>query len=172
MFKKFLMFMVCVTFLVFSLTTLAFAANSGDYPSGDYPSKIYVGKRGDYPKYLNGGDLILVNYLNDTVVYVQKSSLDVKLYNPPIYIISIRPVYYGFNDEDKTLYYSYTEDYKTYRYDYDARQMYSGYYKNWNRLNKESEFYQQYIEMTIGEMAFYLAYRIPFYGLKSSFYPN
>ena len=121
-----------------------------------------------YPKHLNADkDFVLAWGHTGVGTYVKKSSINVKRYAPPIYIISAR-AYLG-NEDGKIL----GNYYATFKYDYDGRQMYiemdSG---DWKVL------YPQYTDAinaesrAFGEMVFYIAYRIPFFGSAGGFNEN
>lgn len=136
----------------------------------------------NYPTYLNGdSNYILVDGHQGVAWYVDKSSLNVQEYNPPSYIIAINVVRAVSADGTEDGLYNGGEGtisgVETYRfvYEYDKKTMYrlSGTYGGGKLtyLDPNGSWAQNGVALPTGEMAFYLAYGIPFYGCyNSSFY--
>ena len=117
-----------------------------------------------YPAHINGDhDYILTFGRQGVGYYVQRSSLNVEQYKPPIYILSIK-VYY-VNDADRGGTRLSQPTTLRFRYDWDSRAMYSDSAGKWNYIDPK----QYASNVAIGEMAFYIAYGKKFYGTNGYF---
>lgn len=124
-----------------------------------------------YPDHLDGNpNFILCNGKMGTGYYVDRSSLNVQRYAPPTYIIAVNVVGVPDADMGKTDIsdvYSYSFLYK-----YDERRMFiagDGQDYDWRYLDPRASYAETGIVMPAGEMAFYLAYNLRFYGDKVSY---
>ena len=122
-----------------------------------------------YPNHLNGDpDYVLTDGHMGTAWYMKKSSLNVELYDPPIYIISVSLYTINNADRGNTTY----RDIITcrFRYDWNNRAMYveTG-YNEWYYLNPHGSWAETGIRMPTGEMAFYMTYGKRFYGTNGYF---
>ncbi len=117
-----------------------------------------------YPMYLEGNPDWVITYAHTGVAwYLQKSSLNVELYNPPFYIISVR-VQNVCYDDLPSIGYGKLETMRFY-YDWNKREMYrQGDDGGWHYLTPVGPEQATAIYMPTGEKAFYLAYRMKFYG--------
>lgn len=128
----------------------------------------------NYPTYLNGDtNYILAHGHQGVGTYVDKTSLNVQEYNPPEYIIAINVITAYSADGSQNGLYNGGEgkiaDVTTerYLYNYDKRTMYG-------LSGTTGEGKLRYLDPNgpmavvrpaiVGEMAFYLAYGIPFYS--------
>lgn len=128
----------------------------------------------NYPAHLNGNsNFILVDGHMGRAWYVDKSSLVVQKYEPPIYIIAVNVItaesaygnerdFYEYGGAGKII------GVKTYRffYNWDKTAMYldtTG-HDGWRYLKPLGCWAETGISMPAGEMAFYLAYNMKFYG--------
>lgn len=130
----------------------------------------------DYPTYLNGDrNLIFCDGHMGTAWYVDRRTLVVQKYEPPQYIIAINLVTaqsaYGnvvnFYDNGKGK----ITNVQTIRffYNWDLREMYvdrTG-TDEWKYLLPHGSWAETGIFQPAGETAFYLAYKMKFYGSKS-----
>ena len=121
-----------------------------------------------YPRHLNGDDnFVLVDAHMGTGWYVDKSSLNVQMYNPPQYIIAVNVC--AVNDADRGN--TNISSVRTMRffYNYDLRKMYiernTG-SNDWRYLDPDGCWAETGISMPAGEEAFELAYGIKFYHLS------
>lgn len=118
-----------------------------------------------YPKHLGGNsNFILVDGHMGTAWYLDRSSLYVEKYAPPQYIIVANVCTVDNANNGSTA----IQQVKTYRffYNWDLRQMYidrNG-NSNWIYLKPLGSWAESGISMPAGEMAFYLAYNLKFYG--------
>ena len=126
----------------------------------------------EYPVYLRGDtNFILCGGHMGYGEYVDKSSLVVQEYNPPIYRIAVNVLTVKDADRGKTAVSSIKTQY--YKYDWDNRRM----YVIWPSDNK-----YHYISPVgsmaetghffAGEMAFYIAYHMKFYGGQKWYHPK
>ena len=128
----------------------------------------------NYPTHLNGNaNYILVDGHMGTAWYVDKSSLVVQKYEPPQYIIAVNVVSARSAYDDENDFYQHggrgkIMDTKTYRffYNWDRTEMYVDSTGNdgWVRLKPLGSWAETGVSMPAGEMAFYLAYNMKFYG--------
>ena len=117
----------------------------------------------NYPNYLNRDrNFILSDGHMGTGWYVDKSSLVVQQYAPPIYRIAVNLVWVpdadrgnGNPSEVETNYFL---------YNWDTRSMYVLRDGTWNYIPHNGSFAQSGIVEPTGEMVFYIAYHMPFYG--------
>ncbi|SDZ76511.1 hypothetical protein SAMN05660648_00442 [Selenomonas ruminantium] len=129
----------------------------------------------NYPTYLNGDrNLILCDGHMGVAWYVDRTTLNVEKYAPPQYIISVNIVTatsaYG-NEQD---FYSggkgkITEVRRArFFYNWDLREMYvdSTGKDGWRFLPPLGSWAETGVSMPAGETAFYLAYKMKFYGSK------
>ncbi len=127
-----------------------------------------------YPTHLNGDpNYILVDANKDVGYYVDKTSLNVQQYAPPCYIISINVVSavstsYTPTDFSIKNWSGRITGVQTYRffYNYDDTAMYydtTG-HDGWEKLSPLGSWADTGIRRPAGEMAFYLAYNMKFYG--------
>lgn len=151
MVKKLFLMCVCVAILMFCSIALA-----------------------NYPKYLNGDtNYVLVDGHMGNAYYVDKSSLVVQKYDPPQYIIAVNVVTANSAYDDAKDFYERGGqgkiiDTHVYRffYNWDRTEMYwdnTG-HNGWQYLSPNASWAETRIKMPAGEMAFYLAYNMKFYG--------
>lgn len=139
------LFSIVVMLFVLSISTVAFA---------------------NYPTYLNGNrNYVLCDGQMGVGMYLDKSSLNVEKYAPPQYIISVDVVMVGDADRGKTEIGS--RKHCRFFYNYDLRQMYNDTYlnDNWSYIPTEGSRAETMLRLPAGEMAFYLAYNMKFYGV-------
>lgn len=128
----------------------------------------------NYPTYLNGDrDFIRCDGHMGTAWYVDRTSLVVEEYSPPQYIIAVNVVTARSAIGDEDDFYSGGSgtivDVRTmrFRYDWELRQMYAETNAAaWQLLPPTGSWAETGIAMPAGEIAFYLAYRMRFYGSK------
>lgn len=118
-----------------------------------------------YPRFLNGDpNFIRIDGHMGTAWYLDRSSLYVEKYEPPQYIIDVNVCTVNNADRGNTD----IANVSTYRffYNWDLKQMYSGRSDDsyWRYLKPQGSWAETGITMPAGEMAFYLAYRMKFYG--------
>ena len=126
-----------------------------------------------YPAHLNGdSNYIFCDGHMGGGAYVDRSSLVVKKYKPPVYIIAVNVVSLPDADRGKTE----IADVKTYyfMYRYDQRNMYVPMEDpnsdlDWRYLKPNGTYAETGVAMSAGEMAFYLAYNMRFYGERAGF---
>ena len=126
-----------------------------------------------YPAHLNGdSNYILCDGHMGGGYYVDRSSLVVKQYKPPVYIIAVDVVSVPDADSGKTK----ISTVKTYHfmYRYDQRNMYVPMEDpnsdlDWRYLKPNGTHAETGVAMPAGEIAFYLAYNMRFYGEKGDF---
>jgi len=118
----------------------------------------------EYPDYLRGDtNFILCGGHMGYGEYVDKSSLVVQEYNPPIYRIAVNVLSVPDADRGKTQVKSVKTKY--FKYDWDNRRMYTiwpsdnlfHYISPVGSMAETGHFFA-------GEMAFYIAYHLKFYG--------
>lgn len=97
---------------------------------------------------------------------VDKTSINVHVYNPPEYIISVRAItHYNGGSKENIEY----ETVYRYRYDYDSRKMYKedkddNGVVSWKLIDPAaSKSYHDDNWVALGEIMFYLAYNMSFY---------
>lgn len=118
-----------------------------------------------YQRFLNDDpNYVIVDGHTGEAWYLDRSSLYVEKYDPPQYIIVANVCRVPHADRgNKTI-----SDVTTYRffYNWDQRKMYwdKGGNSNWVYLDPQGYWAATGIVMPAGEMAFYLAYRMRFYG--------
>jgi hypothetical protein len=137
---------VCIMLLLVQVTSTVFAYNP-------------------YPTYLGDDhNFILCDGHMGTAWYVDRTSLTVQKYDPPIYMIAINVVRVDQADEGNTS----IADVKTSRffYNYDSQKMYfdKDGTSNWVYLPPQGSWAETGIRMPAGEIAFALAYNLKFYG--------
>lgn len=121
-----------------------------------------------YPTYLGGDDnYIMVDGHMGYGYYVDKSSLNVQMYNPPQYIIAINVCTVPDADRGNTD----ISGVQTMRffYNYDLRKMYIDHHtgsSDWRYLDPHGSWAETGIGMPAGEKAFELAYGMEFYHLR------
>ncbi len=125
---------------------------------------------GVYPDYLGGDkNYVICNAHMGTGYYADLSSLAVMQYNPPNYALAINVVVVPDADIGKTS----ISDVRKYRfaYRYDVRKMYLIIDKGrladedeLRLLNPNGNYAESGVSVPAGEIAFYKAYGIPFYG--------
>lgn len=153
--KKRLSVFIVVGIMVFSTTCFASLAEELD----NNPNYIYYGGAG-----------------TGTAFFMDKSSLVVNKYEPPIYIIAFISIDYSTGLLKGRVSESVRSKTMWFKYDYDLRRMYSG------RPNTDGTFSWEYINpkdvninsainamVTGGEIAFYLAYNMSFYDEPVTF---
>ncbi len=126
-----------------------------------------------YPAHLNGdSNYILCAGHMGGGYYVDRSSLVVKQYKPPVYIIAVDVVSVPDADSSKTK----ISAVKTYHfmYRYDQRNMYVPMEDpnsdlDWRYLKPNGTYAETGVAMPAGEIAFYLAYNMRFYGERAGF---
>ena len=128
----------------------------------------------NYPVHLNGDpNFILVYGHMGTAWYLDRSSLNVQKYAPPHYIIAVNIVSVRNADRGNTDINSVTT--KRFLYNWNTRDMYVERNLNasdWRYLRPNGSWAETGVTMPTGEMAFYLAYNLKFYGSMSYFNPN
>ena len=129
----------------------------------------------NYPTYLNGDhNLVLCDGHMGVAWYVDRTSLVVKKYEPPQYIIAVNVITAKSAIGDENDFYSggrgEITQVRTMRffYNWDLRQMYAGKVgaDDWRFIPPTGSWAERGISMPAGEIAFYLAYRMRFYGSK------
>ena len=129
----------------------------------------------NYATYLNGDrNFILCDGHMGTAWYVDSSSLVVQRYEPPQYVIAVNVVTARSAVGDEDDFYSggrgVMTDVRTMRflYDWDACAMYAwnDAEMDWYYLPPGGSWAETGITMPAGEIAFYLAYHMKFYGSK------
>ncbi|WP_298677788.1 hypothetical protein [uncultured Megasphaera sp.] len=125
-----------------------------------------------YPNHLGGDDnYILVDGHMGVAWYLDRSSLYVEKYEPPQYIIAVNVCQVNGADRGNTAISRVLTE--RFFYNWDLRQMYvdrDG-SSNWRYLDSNGSWAATGIVMPAGEMAFYLAYDMRFYGcFDSEFY--
>ena len=129
----------------------------------------------NYATYLNGDrNFILCDGHMGTAWYVDSSSLVVQRYEPPQYVIAVNVVTARSAVGDEDDFYSggrgVMTDVRTMRflYDWDACAMYAwnDAEMDWYYLPPGGSWAETGIVMPAGEIAFYLAYHMKFYGSK------
>mgnify|MGYP000925608130 CR=1 FL=1 len=134
--------------LVFSVVVLALCASAS----------------ANYPTYLNGNrDFILCDGHMGTAWYVDRTSLTVQKYEPPQYIIAVNVITANSAVGDERDFYNGGSG--TIR---DVRQMYveGNVANDWRLLPPTGSWAETGISMPAGEIAFYLAYHMKFYGSR------
>ena len=130
----------------------------------------------NYPTYLNGDrNLILCDGHMGTAWYVDRSSLVVQKYAPPQYIIAVNVVTASSAYNNENDFYNGGQgkinSVKTMRffYNWNLREMYVDTTGNdgWRYLNPNGSWAETGVSMPAGETAFYLAYKMKFYGSKT-----
>lgn len=119
-----------------------------------------------YPDYLGGNrNLLFCGGHMGTGWYVDKTSLVVQEYNPPKYQIAVNVLQVNDADRGNT---SYSVHTVYWRYDWNTRKMYRSNtgYNNWHYVPPTGSLAETGHEFS-GEMAFYLAYHMKFYGSKT-----
>ena len=148
--KNVIRLFLCTMMLLFATTACTFAYSN------------------PYPKYLGGDtNFILVDGHMGTAWYVDKSSLNVQMYEPPQYIIAINVCTVNNADRGNTE----ISNVQTMRflYNYDLRRMYIDRHTgsdDWRYLNPRGSWAETGVSMPAGEKAFELAYGIEFYHLR------
>ena len=127
----------------------------------------------NYATYLNGDrNFILCDGHMGTAWYVDSSSLVVQRYEPPQYVIAVNVVTARSAVGDEDDFYSggrgVMTDVRTmcFAYNWDDRAMYVKDGDGWHFLLPTGSWAETGIVMPAGEMAFYLAYHMKFYGSK------
>ena len=125
-----------------------------------------------YPNHLGGDDnYILVDGHMGVAWYLDRSSLYVEKCEPPQYIIAVNVCQVNGADRGNTAISRVLTE--RFFYNWDLRQMYvdrDG-SSNWRYLDPNGSWASTGIVMPAGEMAFYLAYDMRFYGcFDSEFY--
>lgn len=147
-------FMLLIGLCVFALSPTAFA---------------------DYPAYLNGDrNLILCDGRRGVAWYVDRTSLVVQKYEPPEYIIAVDVLTaesaIGNEDDFYNGGRGKITERRTMRffYNWDLRQMYAGKAgaDDWRFIPPTGPWAARGIAMPAGEIAFYLAYHMRFYGSR------
>ena len=120
----------------------------------------YVG----YSDYLGGDRNYLMTYGHqDSAMYMDKRTLSIEKYDPPIYVISFDEVMVhqaAFGNTDI----AWREKY-FYLYNWDERKMYCLYKDSWHYISPTGNRIET-SGLVAGEMAFYIAYKMKFYGSK------
>ena len=137
---------------------------------------ISVIANANYPTYLNGDrNLILCDGHMGVAWYVDRNSLVVQKYDPPQYIIAVNVVTASSAYNDENDFYNGGRGKikevttKRFFYNWDLREMYidtTG-KDGWRYLKPNGSWAETGISMPAGEIAFYLAYKMKFYGGKS-----
>ena len=128
----------------------------------------------NYPVHLNGDpNFILVDGHMGTAWYLDRSSLNVQKYAPPHYIIAVKIVSVRNADRGNTAINSVMT--KRYLYNWNTRDMYverNLFASDWRYLDPDGSWAETGITMPAGEMAFYLAYNLRFYGSSAGYTSN
>ena len=113
------------------------------------------------------------------IIYLDKSSVNVCEYNPPHYLIKFRTIGLSYAPKKEGLTYgpkgerAVRDFYRYYYYNYNTRRMYEKIYDSNGNSNKEEYINESTYEkwtnsnkpwLNGGEVAFYLAYKMNFYG--------
>jgi hypothetical protein len=130
----------------------------------------------NYPDHLNGDrNYIMVDGHMGTAWYVDRSSLNVQKYAPPEYIIAVNVVSARSVIDDEQDFYSGGQGkitgVKTHRfyYNWNTKRMYYDNNGKWVYLDPWGGWAHTGIRMPAGEMAFYLAYSMKFYGTMEKY---
>lgn len=128
-------------------------------------SSIVFAYNNPYPDHINNNpNYILVDGHMGAAWYLDRSSLVVQKYAPPQYIIAVNVVTVQNADKGNTE----ISSVNTFRffYNWDMKQMYRDKTGNdgWSYLNPKGSWAENGVVMPAGEMAFYLAYGLKFYG--------
>jgi len=125
----------------------------------------------NYQVHLNGDrNYIRVDSHMGTAWYVDRSSLNVQKYAPPEYIIAVNVVSARSVIDDVDDFYSGGQgkiiEVKTHRfyYNWNTKRMYHDDNGKWTYLDPWGDWAHTGIKKPAGEMAFYLAYGMKFYG--------
>ena len=125
----------------------------------------------NYPTYLNGDrNYILVDGHMGAAWYVDRSSLKVQKCAPPEYIINVNVVTARSAIDDERDFYEGGQgvivsimEYRFF-YDWDTRRMYQDFNGKRDYLDPWGSWAETGIRMPAGEMSFYLANKLKFYG--------
>ncbi len=152
--KKYLTSLATICTFIFIFMSTA-SANLYDDLKND-PKYIYIGGAG-----------------TGISTFMDKTSINVHKYAPPIYIIAFKAIDYSSGFAAQGVPESVKPRNYRYYYDYSTRRMYEEYYNienqayYWRYIDAQSEFYNQHsaanLILTGGEIAFYLAYNMSFY---------
>lgn len=152
--KKRLSIFIVVGIMMFSTTCFASLAEELD----------------NNPNYIHYGGVSI-----GVAFYMDKTSINVHKYEPPIYIIAFTNLTYKSGAPHEGFPENVTYSTKRYKYNYDTRQMYCETKKAngeiyWEYIdpNKATKGYD-YALLSGGEIAFYLAYNMSFYDEPISF---
>jgi hypothetical protein len=116
-----------------------------------------------YPDYLNNNhNYILCDGHMGTGWYVIKDSLRVEKYDPPRYIITVNIA--QVPDADKLNTRISRVFTNRYFYNYSMKEMYVERNGTWKHINPNDPWAETGISMPAGEIAFYIAYHMMFYG--------
>ena len=126
-----------------------------------------------YPDYLGGDkNYVMCDGHMGTGYYVDRSSLQVKQYTPPSYMIAVNVATVPDADAGKIKISNVRTYYFMYRY--DQRNMYVPMTDpnsdlDWRYLKPRGSYAETGVAMPAGEIAFYLAYNMRFYGERAGF---
>lgn len=123
-----------------------------------------VGAEGGYPKYLNGNrHLIICGGHMGYGAYIDTTSLVVEEYNPPIYKLAINVLTVKDADRGNTTVDSMVTTH--FMYNWDSKRMYQTWQSDdrWHYIAPVGDMAETG-HYFAGEMAFYLAYSMKFYG--------
>ena len=133
-------------------------------------SNASITKASSYPDHLNGDpNWVLVNAHQGVAWYMDKSSVAVQKYAPPNYQIAVNVMRVSFttNGFDLDLLYSptiYETETHYYYYNWDSKRMYRlGSDNKWHYMTPVGD-YASTSSVIEGELAFYTAYHMKFYG--------
>lgn len=121
-----------------------------------------------YSPYLGGdANYIMCDGHMGTGYYLDRSSLVVQQYKPPVYRIAVNVV----TVPDADIGHTDITDVRTFQflYNYDERNMYIRSNAQWRYLPPKGSYADTGIVLPAGEMSFYIAYGIPFYGRMAGF---
>lgn len=116
-----------------------------------------------YPAYLDGNrNLLFVGSRGEYAWYMDKRTLAVEKYDPPVYVISFDMIHigptFGPKVTDKR-----TVDRRCWLYQWNQKKMYVLFDGSWRYIPPIGS-HPETIAGVEGEMAFYVAYRMKFYG--------
>lgn len=133
-------------------------------------SSASISQASNYPKHLNGDpNWVLVNAHQGVAWYMDKSSVAVQKYAPPDYQIAVNVMRVSFttNGFDLNLLNSpqiYETETHYYYYNWDSKRMYKlGSDNKWHYMTPVGD-YASTSSVVEGELTFYTAYRMKFYG--------
>lgn len=124
----------------------------------------------DYPDYLNGDhNYVICGGHMGYGCYIDRSSLVVQKYEPPIYIIAVRLITVADADRGNTAIEH--ENIARFMYNWETRKMYQLHGDSWHYIKPVGSMAETG-HYFAGELAFYMAYHMKFYGGKKWLNPS